>query len=252
MPTQTVLIIDDDPQFRQHLRTHLQGRGWSVLEAADGAVARDLATRHQPSVILLDAALSAPGADVLAKQLKTDPLTCAIPIIVVTPTERTTNWREPWAAGVMTPLTTVPVLLAKLQQALACQKRPKPFVLVVDDEPDLVEILAAYLRERGFAASGAGNGAEAIDVVRAVQPDAILLDLDMPQINGWEFLYRMKADAGLRRARVVILTGKDQSPADRQQGLSLGASEYLVKPCPPDDIARAIQAALEQPRQEAG
>lgn len=252
MPAQTMLIIHHDPQFRQRLRTSLQDHSWSTLEADHGTAALDLAARRHPDVILLDAALPTPGADVVAKQLKTDPMTCVIPIIAVSTTERAHGYLEPWAVDAMTPITTVPVLLAKFQRVLAYQKRSKPFVLVVDDEPDLVEILTAFLQERGFAASGAANGAEAMDVARTVRPDAILLDLDMPQINGWEFLYRMKVDAGLRHVRVVILTGKDQSPADRQQGLSLGASEYLLKPCPPEEIARALHAALGQSREEPG
>jgi two-component system KDP operon response regulator KdpE len=141
----------------------------------------------------------------------------------------------------------VPALAAKLQHVLAKQKRHLPSVLVVDDEPDLVEILTDVLHEQGFAASGALNGREAQEVLRAVIPDAILLDLDMPQVNGWEFLTQLRTRTELDGVRVVILTGKDQSPHDRARGLSLGASAYLLKPCPVDEIIRALETALHRP-----
>jgi CheY-like chemotaxis protein len=245
VPHQTLLITDATSQIRQRLRRDLEASGWSVIETESGSDAVELATRHVPDLILLDVSLAGADSETVARTLKWDPVTCAIPIVVLSTIDRSDEQLEPWAADILPPTATVPALAAKLQHVLAKQKLHKPYVLVVDDEPDLVEILTAVLGERGFPASGALNGREALEVLRAVKPDVILLDLDMPQINGWEFLIQLRASAELEKIRVVILTGKDQSLEDRKRGLSLGASDYLVKPCPVDDIIRALETALQ-------
>jgi len=243
----TLLVVDEDPGVRQRLRQDLEPCHWHVMEAANGADAVALATHHVPDLILLDGSLAEADSETIVKTLKWDPVTCTIPIILLSTVERSTEQLEPWAADTLAPAMTAPALAAKLQHVLAKQKLRQPYVLVVDDEPDLVEILTAVLAEHGFAASGAANGREALEVLHAVQPDAILLDLDMPQINGWDVLAQLRGHRDLEQVRVVILTGKDQSPEDRTRGLSLGASDYLLKPCPVDQIIRALQTALSPP-----
>ena len=244
----TLLIVNANAALRQRIRQDLEACQWSVLEAADSADALELAKRHVPDLILLEASPEGGDGNTVARTLKWDPVTCTIPIITLGGAEERSDHAEPWATDTLAPSMTVPALAAKLQHVLAKQKLHQPYVLVVDDEPDLVEVLTEMLRQLGFAASGAHNGREAQEVLRAVKPDAILLDLDMPQINGWEFLAQLRARTELDSVRVVILTGKDQSPDDRVRGLSLGASDYLLKPCPVDDIIRALQAALRPGR----
>ena len=244
MVNQKILIIDGNQRLCDQFRERLQASGWSVLEAFAHTDVVELAQRQSPNVILFDSSLPQEISEAIANALKLDTLTCTIPIVVVQPLEQSRVPLEPWAAESTLPTVLLPVLLAKLQRALAGKHIRKPYVLVVDDEPDLVEILTALLNERGFASSGALDGTEALEIVRSVRPDAILLDLDMPKMNGWEFLKHMKAYAELQNIRIVILTGKDQSHEDRARGLSLGACEYLLKPCPPDEIVRVIHAAL--------
>ena len=245
--TPCALLIEHDAAARLRLRGALEASGWTVVETADENSAGSLAARHQPAAILLDANLPSGGTERVAHRLKTDPVTCNIPIIVLSLVNRPAGQLEPRAADALGLAPHLPILLAKLQHVLARRATGKPLVLVVDDEPDLVEILTAFLQQRGFAASGVCSGADALEVLRPVQPDAVLLDLDMPQIDGWEVLQRIRADAKLQGARVVILTGRDQTPSDRRNGLSRGASEYLTKPCAPDTIVRALDAALKQP-----
>jgi len=239
-----VLIIDDDSRIRTQLRGPLEAHGWSVTEARKDASAVDLARQHRPELILLDVSAHDCKTEEVVTQLKLDPLTCRIPIIVLTAIDRAQGSLEPWAADAVSMNAQPPLLLATLQRTLAQRILAKPFVLVVDDEPDLVEILTTLLNERGFSASGASDGAEALEVIRSVHPDVILLDLDMPRVNGWEVLQQVKTNKQWKDIEIVILSGKHQSLEERRQGKARGATEYLLKPCAPEDIVRAIQSAL--------
>ena len=244
---QTVLIVDDNVQARAKLRQELQAHGWSVLESPIKMDAAELAKHQAPDLVILNAAVPDLRVETVARVLKLEAITCAIPIIALTVTDPPERPSQPWVADTIHPEHSLAVTLAKLQHALAKQKGQKPYVLVVDDEPRLVEILTAFLNEAGMAASGALNGREALEVVRSVQPDAILLDVDMPSVDGWEVLARLKAKKALANIRVVILTGAAQTEADQQRAKAMGASAYLRKPCDMRDVLQAIHSSLENP-----
>ncbi len=239
----TVLLVDDREAMRQRLGTALAARGWRVTEALRGPDAVEQAKRAGVDVILLDVSGGAQG-EATARLLKLDPVTCRLPIVVLSAVERPDGRREPWAADAVCATAPWPTIAASLERAAAHAHGPKPFVLVVDDEADLVEILTSMLGQEGFAASGALDGQEALEVVRVVTPDVLLLDLDMPRINGWQVLEELRKRKVLEQIRVVILTGHEQTLDARQRGLRLGASDYLLKPCEPDAIVRALRAAL--------
>jgi CheY-like chemotaxis protein len=121
-------------------------------------------------------------------------------------------------------------------------------VLIVDDEPADVRLLQMALRQGGYPCniSIAGNGAEALDLLRGnfkarrPAPDLILLDLNMPQMNGREFLQHVKSDQALRLAPVVVVSTSD-AERDVVAAYELGASGYLSKPVDIDDLFSAIR-----------
>lgn len=239
----TVLLVADREAMRQRLGTALAARGWRVAEACRGPDAVEQAKRAGVDVILLDVSGGAQG-EATARLLKLDPVTCRLPIVVLSAVERPDGRREPWAVDAACATAPCPTIAASLARAAAHAHGPKPFVLVVDDEADLVEILTSMLEQEGFAASGALDGQEALEVVRTVTPDVLLLDLDMPRVNGWQVLEELRERKVLEHIRVVILTGREQTLDAKQRGLRLGASDYLLKPCEPDAIVRALRAAL--------
>lgn len=121
-------------------------------------------------------------------------------------------------------------------------------VLIVDDEPADVRLLQMALRQGGYACNVviASNGAEALDVLRdnakarRPTPDLILLDLNMPQMNGREFLRHVKQDPGLRLSPVVVVSTSD-AERDVVSAYELGAVGYLSKPVDIDDLFTAIR-----------
>ena len=118
-------------------------------------------------------------------------------------------------------------------------------VLVVDDEPDIVALVAYHLAKSGYGVSTATSGADAIEKARAEQPAAIVLDLMLPDMSGFKVLERLRADEGTKSVAVLMLTARRDEP-DRIRGLSLGADDYLTKPFSPQELILRIRAILRR------
>ena len=120
---------------------------------------------------------------------------------------------------------------------------PEARLLVVDDEPNIVELLSASLRFAGFEVHTASNGTEALARAAAVDPDLVVLDVMMPGLDGFEVMRRMRQE-GLN-APTLFLTARD-AVADRVNGLTLGADDYVTKPFSLEEVVARIRAILRR------
>jgi two-component system phosphate regulon response regulator PhoB len=118
-------------------------------------------------------------------------------------------------------------------------------VLVVDDEPDIVALVAYHLAKSGYGVSTATTGADALDKARSEHPAAIVLDLMLPDMSGFDVLEKLRDDGELESIAVLMLTAKRDEP-DRIRGLSLGADDYLTKPFSPQELILRIGAILRR------
>jgi DNA-binding response OmpR family regulator len=114
-------------------------------------------------------------------------------------------------------------------------------LLIVDDEPNIVMSLEYAFKKQGFEVYIARDGSEAIETVRSQVPDLVVLDIMMPQIDGYETIKRLKADNAFAKAKVIFLSAKSK-PEDIEKGLSLGADLYFTKPF---SVKKLIAAATE-------
>ncbi|MCI0807291.1 MAG: response regulator transcription factor, partial [Chloroflexi bacterium] len=115
-------------------------------------------------------------------------------------------------------------------------------IMVVDDEPRLVSIVEAYLKQEGFEVQTASNGQEALFAVRESKPDLIILDVMMPEMDGYEFMrhHRMEAETP-----IILLTAKVEED-DKVIGLELGADDYVTKPFRPRELVARVRAVLRR------
>jgi two-component system, cell cycle response regulator DivK len=124
-----------------------------------------------------------------------------------------------------------------------------PLVLVVEDYQDAREMYAAYLKFSGFRVAEATNGFEAIDKTLELMPDIILMDLALPQMDGWEATRRLKLDDRTRHIPVVALTG--HALAGHAEGArQAGCDSFVTKPCLPDALVAEIQRMLALQRSD--
>jgi two-component system, OmpR family, phosphate regulon response regulator PhoB len=131
--------------------------------------------------------------------------------------------------------------VSPMQQPLAAGER----ILVVDDEPDIVALVAYHLAKAGFRVSTAANGSEALDQAKRDIPALIVLDLMLPQLSGFDVLEALRRNDSTRGIAVLMLTAKRDEP-DRIRGLSLGADDYLTKPFSPAELVLRVKAILRR------
>jgi len=123
----------------------------------------------------------------------------------------------------------------------------EPRVLVVDDEADIVALVAYHLARAGYRVSTASTGHDALDAARREHPALIVLDLMLPGLSGYEVLEQLRADASTRDIAVLMLTARREEQ-DRIRGLSLGADDYLTKPFSPQELVLRVGAILRRMR----
>lgn len=123
--------------------------------------------------------------------------------------------------------------------------RPGLDILVVDDEPQVRNIVATYLEREGFSVRTAADGAEALEAIQLQRPDAMVLDLMLPEVNGLAILQRLRDDGD--PIPVIVLSARGRE-SERVFGLELGADDYLAKPASPREIAARVRAVLRRSR----
>jgi two-component system response regulator VicR len=117
-------------------------------------------------------------------------------------------------------------------------------VVCVEDEPEMIDLVRLILGRKGFNVIGANGGIEGLETVRREKPDLVLLDLMMPDMDGWEVYQQMKADTELREIPVVVVTAKAQS-IDKVLGLHIAkVDDYITKPFGPQELLESVEKII--------
>jgi DNA-binding response OmpR family regulator len=117
-------------------------------------------------------------------------------------------------------------------------------VVCIEDEPEMIDLVRLILGRKGFDVIGANGGIEGLETVRREKPDLILLDLMMPDMDGWEVYQQIKADAELRMIPVIVVTAKAQS-IDKVLGLHIAkVDDYITKPFGPQELLESVEKII--------
>jgi GAF domain-containing protein/CheY-like chemotaxis protein/anti-sigma regulatory factor (Ser/Thr protein kinase) len=219
----TVLVIDDDAAVRDLMGRFLEKEGFRVVTAASGAEGLRLARELGPDVITLDVLM--PGMDgwsVLAA-LKADAVLADIPVVMLTMLD---DRNLGFALGAADYLTK-PIDRERLVAVLA-RYRPDLPVLVVDDDPDFRQLARRMLEREGYTVVEADNGRVALDRLRDAMPGVVLLDLMMPEMDGFDFVGAVRAEAAWQTVPIVVVTAKDLS-AEEHERLNGSVARILQK-----------------------
>jgi DNA-binding response OmpR family regulator len=124
-------------------------------------------------------------------------------------------------------------------------------ILCIEDEEEMIDLIRLILERKGFEVLGAVGGKEGLDAIRTERPDLVLLDLMMPDVDGWEVYRQMKADEQIKDIPVVVVTAKAQS-IDKVLGLHIAkVDDYVTKPFGPGDLLEAVDRVFEKQAESA-
>ena len=213
--TGTVLIIDDDRAIHDLLERELGAKGYHVLHAAGGREGLKIAKQSRPDVITLDIIMPDLDGWTVLKTLKDDQELRDIPVLLVTIMgDRDMGFALGAADYITKPLDREKLLAAVNRHA---RRADGAQVLVVDDDWKTRDVLRRMLAKEGWTVAEASNGREAISLLERGRPVLVLLDLMMPEMDGFEVLERMRLDEDWRDIPVIIVTAKDLTRAEVDQ-----------------------------------
>ncbi|MCI0844539.1 MAG: response regulator, partial [Chloroflexi bacterium] len=211
----TVLVVDDDANVHDLMQRSLAGQGFNLVRAMGGEEGLRLAKELLPAVITLDVMM--PGMDgwaVLAA-LKADPDLADIPVIMVTIIDQKNMGYALGAAEYL----TKPIDRARLLTVLNRYKQDAIIgpVLVIDDDPAVRKMVRRMLEKEDWQVAEAENGRIALDILDETAPSLVLLDLIMPEMDGFEFIVELRRNDRWKKVPVVVVTAKDLTAEDRQR-----------------------------------
>lgn len=242
MKDKTILVVEDNPLNMKLVRTLLRKDSFRVVEAENAERGLELAREEKPDLILMDIQL--PGMDGLSavRILKADPVLKRVPVAALTSYAMEGDVEKAREAGcdgyISKPIDTRGFLETVRNFFPAAPPPPAPpgpderyrkRVLIVDDEPMNVKLLEAMFPPSQYEINRAYGSGEGLDLALRTAPDLILLDIMMPQMNGYEVTQKLKSDPATQEIPVILVTALGEEE-DKIKGLQAGADGFLNKP----------------------
>ncbi|HIK05245.1 MAG TPA: response regulator [Trichormus sp. M33_DOE_039] len=223
-----VLVCDDDPLIRSEMATLLEKGGYRVITIATGEEAIAIAASQHPQVIILDLLMPGMNGWETMARLKEQAETQDIPIVICSVYKQNSNSQH---SGNFVDWVSKPVqesyLLNSLRQVIA-KSSQQVCILIVEDDPDLVELLVTLFERHGIKTCYAKTGREAIRLSQEVNPDLLILDLSLPETDGFAVVDWLQKHNHLCNIPLVVYSAQDLDESERRR-LKLGETEFLTK-----------------------
>jgi PAS domain S-box-containing protein len=239
-----VLICDDDRSILEMLETMLEQRGYDIAQVSSGEDLVMMARSFTPDVILLD--LFMPGMsgwDTMAA-LREDETCGSIPVVILSVLSPEETSAPFGLAGWVSKPMDEQTLVDTLQSAVGLGRR-KPRVLIIEDDFDLARVVIESFERRGIEIYHAATGRDAIALAGKITPDLLILDLVLPDLDGFAVVDWLRTHKQLRRVPLVVYSAAESAP-DEQERLRLGPTEFLTKSrVPPEEFERRVVHLLD-------
>jgi PAS domain S-box-containing protein len=237
-----ILVVEDDLHIAKLIQFHLSGNGRQVRVARQGDEALALAREERPDLITLDVMLPDVNGFELLETLKSDPQTRDIPVVIVSVVADRQEGLRLGAADYVAKPIDEEKLLAAVRKAL---RRTSGTVLVVEDDRDTLSLLDDVLQASGFAVRMVTREGDPLAAAREVKPCLILLDVELPDLDGYAVLEQLKTDSELGDVPVIVMTGSEIiDDAQRREVLALGAERFVAKPFSIEELVEQIESAV--------
>jgi signal transduction histidine kinase/CheY-like chemotaxis protein len=236
--TKSILLVDDDEATLDLMTRWLEPLGYRVVVALDGETGLRLARQHRPRLVLLDAWLPGrSGYDILS-ELRKDPVVGNTPVILVTVDDDRARGLACGASDYLRKPVSEDTLAAVLGvYDHACSGE----VLVIEDDDDAAELIKRCLEQVGFSTQRASNGREGLEMATAKRPTAIVLDIRLPELDGFVVIEGLAAAERLSEVPVVVVSACDMSLAQHRQLAAAGHRVFTKGVAAPREIAQSLR-----------
>ncbi len=256
IPAMKILVVEDNPISRKLTRLALEAEGFSVIEAVDGRSAIDYVTQEMPDLILQDILLPDMDGFEIVNRLHSLPGAEKIPILALTGLISVGDEKKlptaPFADYLFKPVEPsflISTVRAHLAASQTSEHMPGEgrIILVVDDDPTQLKLLATYLANLGFGVTTATDGADAIVKAETTMPDAVFTDVLMPEVDGFELCRLIRQHERLGNTPVVLLTNNYGDEADRRLAADVGANALVHRTPDCKEAVEVLLASLDRP-----
>lgn len=247
MSERRILIVDDSAVFRTSMKKILASMNAEIILAQDGQEGLDVALQEKFDIVVSDIDMPKINGIELCRSLKQIPSTQGIPVVMVSTFDSDSDVDKGFQAGASAYLSKYEIkdrLLDTVENVLSKSKfKRNRLVMVVDDSKVVRRIVAKGLAEAGFRVITAENGKKALNLLDTIQPDLILTDIEMPNINGFEFCGTVHTNPELSTVPIVAMSSKTDRGYMKRM-LQNGASAYLCKPFNIDELVILVEKML--------
>lgn len=245
----TVLVVEDAPDVAWIMKAMLLTRQLKVLIAANGEEALALARRVKPDVITLDLRLPDVDGLELAEIFRHDPETTHARVLVISGHDQRDAALRAGARGFLRKPLQADALHASIEGLLENRAQKRGRVLIVDDDAQIRAICAEVLHNLGYEAREAGSLAQAREEIRVARPDLLLLDVGLPDGEGFDFFAELKAERAGTPISVIFVSARTETQA-KVRALKLGGDDYLVKPFDALELGARVESVLRRRLEE--
>ncbi len=242
-----ILVVDDEPDIAKLIQIYLEKEGYFVIKAFNGEEAIALARKEKPDLVTLDIMMEKMDGFEVLRQLKNDPSTLNIPVVILS---IVSDERKGFRIGAtdylskpINPRRLVKVINDILGKKLY-EKDKKRKILIADDDANIIKLLSRVLKGKGFEIFEANNGLEAIKLAEEKRPHLVLLDLRMPEMDGYQVIEKLKKSNTTSHIPIVVMTAYE---FDRGKTRILNmATEHLSKSFSVETLTTKLEEILRE------
>ncbi len=248
-----VLIVDDDPDIREGIIAVLETNDYRLATASNGIECMEHIRDEPPDLLILDMLMPRMDGFAVIRELRSDPDLAGIPIIILTTVIEDAAYRRyeletGVAMGVANYIEkpAPPDELLRSVSAIVDQ----PYIIVADDDPDIIEAISTVLESRPYNVATARDGEQCLEMIRKRSPDLLLLDLLMPRMDGFAVIRELQSDPATAKIPILVLTTVVEDASRRRYELETGRDmpvrAYLQKPIAPEPLLLEVEKTLEK------
>ncbi len=249
-----ILVVDDDPDILSGIMAVLESQPYRLRTARDGKQCLEIIAEEIPQLLLLDLLMPRMDGFAVIRELRASPEYAGLSIIVLTTVvEDASRRRYELETGIgmdVQDYIEKPVAPAELVRHVKAVLE-QPYILIVDDDPDILEGITSVLESQPYRLQTARDGQQCVDMIRKRIPHLLILDLLMPRMDGFAVIRELRKNRAYNELPIIVLTAVLEDASRRryelETGVGMGVQGYLQKPVAPGELLRVVGRALAGP-----